>query len=456
MIKPIAQAPFYLLMLFVVLTPLPLGSNREWAWTLCALLTGGIALSWALLALLDGRQVSLRLSPAPVILFLGVCAWAGVQTASWTPAAWHHPLWGMTAAALAVDLPGRVSVSGEDSLTALMRLLSYGLVFFVSFQLGRDRERARAAYRALALAGLAYAVYGLAMFWGGEGSLLWFREAFFKADLRSTFVNRNSYATYAGLGLICAIAWFYQSLAAPRGNPVYQVPQGRQMRAEQFILKTWKPLVMLLVMSSALILTHSRAGFASSVLGILVLLAALNRRRRITSPRVRASIVAAIVVAIIAFVLTSEGLLQRMQRVDLDFPGRLQVYEAVARPIKQGDLQGMGYGTFSDSFRMFRGPELRAHFDKAHNTYLENIFELGWPAALALFIAITWLAGICARGVRRRQRDWIYPATGVAVSVLVGVHSLFDFSLQMPAVAITYACILGFACAQSFSSRSPL
>jgi hypothetical protein len=63
------------------------------------------------------------------------------------------------------------------------------------------------------------------------------------------------------------------------------------------------------------------------------------------------------------------------------------------------------------------------------------------------------LALTCLKGVRRRHRDWAYPALGVAASVLTGVHALFDFSLQIPAVAILYACILGIGCAQSSSSR---
>ena len=60
---------------------------------------------------------------------------------------------------------------------------------------------------------------------------------------------------------------------------------------------------------------------------------------------------------------------------------------------------------------------------------------------------------LCVSGARNRGRDWVYPATGVAATVLVAIHSFFDFSLQMPGIAINYACILGVACAQSYSSR---
>jgi O-antigen ligase len=94
------------------------------------------------------------------------------------------------------------------------------------------------------------------------------------------------------------------------------------------------------------------------------------------------------------------------------------------------------------------------HYDRAHNTWLENGFELGIPASLALFAALLGIALTCWRGVQRRHRDWVYPAAGVGASVLVGVHALVDFSLQIPAVAMLYALVMGIACAQSYSSVS--
>jgi hypothetical protein len=73
--------------------------------------------------------------------------------------------------------------------------------------------------------------------------------------------------------------------------------------------------------------------------------------------------------------------------------------------------------------------------------------------AWALFLAILWLALVCLRGVWVRRRNWIYPAIGVAATVLVGAHALVDFSLQIPAVAYTYALIMGVAVAQSLPTR---
>jgi hypothetical protein len=66
-----------------------------------------------------------------------------------------------------------------------------------------------------------YAIYGLIIFWGEFGTLFWFHEESFKLDLRSTFVNRNSYATYAGRPLLlCFFAlagWRLSACVAPFG-----------------------------------------------------------------------------------------------------------------------------------------------------------------------------------------------------------------------------------------------
>lgn len=191
------------LLLLVILAPLPLGSNREWSWTLCAFIVAIITIIWALKSLFQPQQVSTSLRPPVVILFISVCLWAWLQTAALVPTDWKHPLWGMTAEVLSQDLPGSISLAAEDTFIAVMRLLCYGLVFFLAFQFGRDRDMALSTYKWVAFAGFAYAIYGLIIFWGGFGTLFWFFDEAYKGDVRGTFVNRNSYATYAGLTLLC-------------------------------------------------------------------------------------------------------------------------------------------------------------------------------------------------------------------------------------------------------------
>ncbi len=437
-----------LLLALVVLAPLPLGSNREWSWTLCTLLAAGLAVGWGGAALMRPATVIRGLPAWIPVLFLAVCAWALVQTASWVPAEWRHPVWRLAADSLGEPLAGRISLAEDDTVTALLRLAAYALVFWLAFQLGADRARAARTLQWIAVAGFVYACYGLVVYWGEFGLLLWFQDDAFRHDVRGTFVNRNSFATYVGLAILCLLTGLYRKLALRR-NPVYATPRSRSFRVEQFVLRAWMPMSALLLMVAALVLTHSRGGFASAVLGTLALLLAVHHRQRIASRRAKAAIGGALAVTVLAFVLTSEVLLQRIDRLTMDSQGRADAYQLASVAISDNPVLGFGYGTFSDSFRLYRDDRLNKHFHRAHNTYLENAFELGWPAAAALLLCLAGLAALCWRGLRGRGRDWIYPATGLAASVLVGFHALFDFSLQMPAIAMTYACIMGVACAQS-------
>jgi O-antigen ligase len=274
--------------------------------------------------------------------------------------------------------------------------------------------------------------------------------------LRSTFVNRNHFATWQGLTILCALAYFYQRMSRPESQP-YAVPRDREDQVEAFVLKAWKPMIALLLMVTALVLTHSRGGFVAAVAGAAILLWLLDRRLaarpgsgRRTFSRITAG--TALVVASIAFFLTSEVLLDRINRTDITAEERVAVFGNIQRAIGDNPALGFGYGTFADSFRLYDQNEGPVHYDRAHNTWLENTFELGVPAALLLYAALAGVAVTCWRGVRRRHRDWIYPATGVAAAVLVGVHAMVDFSIQIPAVAMLFALILGVACAQSYSS----
>jgi O-antigen ligase len=439
----------------LVLAPLPLGSNREWSWTLLGSGLGLLALGWGMTVLAAPRRVSLALPVGLPVLFTAVLAWAAFQALSTTPVDWHHPLWMLNAETLgdAAARHGAISLAPDDTWMALMRLLGYGLAFFLAFQLCRDVRHARWLFRVLAVTGFAVAVYGLVRYFSGSDNFLGYWELPQTGSVHGTFVNRNHFATWLGLCLLCLVALFYESLAVKRRNPAYQLPVQREVRLEQFLARAWPYLAGLILVTGALILTHSRGGFLATLAGGAVLLLALHHRRPIGSRRTRAVLLATGVFTVATFFITSSILLERFDQSTAGMEGRLQAFELTSEGIEDNPLVGYGYGTYADSFRLYRSERLEGFFDKAHNTYLENLFELGWPAALALFACVAWIGFLCFQGMRHRGRDWVYPATGLAATVLVAIHALVDFSLQIPATAFTYAALSGAACAQAFSSR---
>ncbi len=441
---------FFVLVLGVVLAPIPFASNREWAWSALALWSGLLAMGWALAALFGRLPVSRLPSRVAVLGFGLVCAWAWLQTWPGLPASWAHPLWSLAAAVEGQPAGvATVSLAPDDGITALMRYLAYGGVFLVAFQLCREPTRAVGLLRWLAVAGLLLAAYGLFAYFSRQDSLFGLWPFEYKPVVRGSFVNRNAFATWLGLAMLCGVALAWQRFA-PRRNPAYQLPtKDRARRLEAFLVRAWRPLVMLMVMAAALFLTGSRGGFAATLAGLGLMLLALSSRKAGAVGFRRGAIIVFGLGVLAVFWITSAGLLQRLDRSGADLASRIEAYELAADGVEDNPWLGFGYGTFADSFRLYRDERLHGHFDMAHNTYLENAFELGWPVALAQFIVIGALFIVCLNGWRRREGEGVFPALGMAATVLVAVHSLVDFSLQMPATAIAYAAIMGAACARS-------
>ena len=450
MTRVVDQTIFLVLLLLVLLSPIPVGSNQYWSWSLLAALSATLTLLWLLTSVLARRPIFTRLHPAIPILFLLAVAWAWLQAQAWVPPGWKHPVWELAGETLGL-LPGAVSLAPEDNQTAIMRLLSYGLVFFLAFQLARDRHLARKAFWWIFIAGVIYSVYGLLSYWGVLREFLWYRDDSFNLDVRATFVNRNHFANWIGIVIICAMTAFYdRMLRAPQTHMM--TLQSRQKSLDRFMARAWAPLAGLILLVSALVASHSRGGFIATFCGGAALLLLIDRKQRAVSTRARAVAVSALLVSAVAFFITSEMLIERFDNTALDAEGRQQIYLLTARGISDNPLYGFGYGAYEDGFRFYRDEYVARRVDRAHNTYLENAFELGIPAALCLFASMLGLALTCLAGLARRHRDWVYPAAGVAATVMVAVHAAMDFGLQIPAIAMLYALVMGVACAQSYSS----
>ena len=442
--------------LIIVIAALPLGANRPWAWSLYAILIAMFGLALAIKTLRSPSTGHLTIKPLryPLLFMILPLLWSLLQMSPLTPIAWHHPFWALSHEVLASTNAAYISLLPHETGTALMRLLSYGLVFLLSYQYNQNSDRNVVTFKIIAYASVAYAVYGLVIQWGQFNTLLWFDKKYYRDLVTSTFVNRNSYATYAGLGLLASFPLLFTSLQAGFKYGLSS-PYGRQYFIENLIKQGWQPLFGMMLIATALLLTESRGGFISTLLAVILFFLVLQISHKMPSNKAFISLL--LVAAITAgwvFNISGDAVLTRMDGISLSLVDndRLRVYEILSKANQDNPWLGNGYGSFANTFKLYQDESIPGYYDKAHNSYLENIFELGFIPAIALFSVLVSLAIICLRGVWIRRRHWIYPAIGVAATVLVGTHALVDFSLQIPAVAYLYALMMGGAVAQARTS----
>jgi len=109
----------------------------------------------------------------------------------------------MTADGLDKPVAGSISVDRDLTSLALLRLITAASAFWIALQLCRDASRANFLLKSIAALSCGYAVYGLFAFAVTPGRILWAQTPFPRIGfVTSTFINPNSFATYAGLGLI--------------------------------------------------------------------------------------------------------------------------------------------------------------------------------------------------------------------------------------------------------------
>lgn len=444
---------FWVLLGTVLLSPLPFGAIHPWSYTLLAVVVGILVLLWSLTTLVSGAAppVTIAMIRLPAMLFAGAIAWLIVQSAAWTPAGWHDPIWADAARVLDAPVRSAVSVDPFATRTGIMRLLTYAGIFWLALQYGRAGERTRDVFYGVAIAGIAYAAYGLAIEFTGAEKVLWFDKERYRDALTSTFRYKNAYATYAGMGLICILALLVRALG--RENFAAMGPHERLRTILTLVFADiWYLVLGLVLLVTALLLSDSRGGFLAGVLAVIGFAIALRLAPGRKLPY-RKTFLALLIAGAAGFFHLSGGTVYDRLSTTISYTDtREHIYVTAAAAIAERPLTGWGLGTFEGVFARFQPDLFPTRTLRAHSEYLDNALGMGIPAALALILAVAALGTVCLRGVRQRQRNNHYPAAGVAVVVLAGLHAAVDFTFQVPAVAATFALLLGVCCGQSWSS----
>lgn len=443
-----------LFVLTVALCPLPLGSNRDWAWDPLSAIVGALLVATAALAFVDREWQRRALAPfrgllVPTVLFGLVVVWGLVQISGWTPASWASSL--SASATLGLPETSRaVAFDTGQQWTALQRLLTYGGVFVLAAALGVYAADARRLLGAVVVVATLMTLYSMAAdAINGQsqftGISLWTP---FNPFFSGTFVNANNYADYAGLSAMAALVLAFRPVSRHDGRESSSERWRRRLAVLSGISGLWFALAMILCMG--VLLSGSRAGSVSLVLALMTMVAFHTRGAG------RTMFVLLVPITIVVLIVLTPGgdrLMEKSARFVSQGVERDALYQMTIGAIALRPMIGWGMNSFEELYSVFQPASMVGNYDKAHNTYLELAFDLGVPAASALVLAVIWIAWRCAIGFRTRGQDRELAGLGMYVTVLVGFHSLFDFGLQIPAVTCTYVPLLGVAWAQSWSKR---
>jgi len=440
----------WLLFAAIAIAPLPFGSYEGTAVAFWCMVLG-VCLVIAPMRGLGAGRLALAGAAAIVVAAYGLVLHEQLAEHPWLAVATSASIWQEAQQASGMTLSPSVSIARNQPWFELGRPLVCVLAIACGFLVGADDGRARQLIKVIAWSGGAYAAYGILAYFFDPTHILWRDKQAYLGSVTGTFINRNTAAAYFGS---CAIVWsllLWQRVRREMPRPLVwkAIPERLFSAAPKGIIIASAMLLLCLV---ALFMTGSRGATVLSLLALIVAFIAYFRRDLPRWSGLVTALAASGAVALILLQLIGGSVNARFNTQGLADEGRLETYRATLRMIAAHPWFGTGQGTFAYAFPAYRSTNVSVWgvWDKAHNTLLEIAADMGVP--IAALIVIVWIVifAVLVRGTLVRQRGLIVPVAALAVAALAVLHSLIDFTLQIPGYSIVALSLIGAGLARSF------
>ncbi len=455
---------FYGFLALIAWAPLPLGSNRSWAWTILVVGSCLLAMAWLIGFLLGRVQITEAFRRARWALAAGVLwmLYIGLQCVA-LPAGWSlffspnaFEAHAVAASAQGHPLAAMLTLSVDPHATRdfWFKTVAYGCLFSLTLLLVDTRQRLEMLLKTLVICGTLQALYGSFMLLSGMEYGFFVKKITGQGQATGTFINRNHLAGYLNLCLAAGIGLMISKLG---GEAVHTWRQRVRSIARLLLGEKTRLRIYLIVMVIALVLTRSRMGntaFFASTLAVGALGLMLMRN----APRSTMLFLASLIALDILIVGTWFGVDQVVKRVQetqvstdvdnvLPTEDRDEVDRLAWTYAKDFLLTGSGGGSFYVTFPTYHNRGINGFYDHTHNDYLQLLTETG-AIGLSLCALIVAMATTQALLALRRRNDPLMRGTafGVALAICwLAIHSTVDFNMQIPANALTMTVILALA-----------
>jgi O-antigen ligase len=447
---------FAVLLVTVAASPIPFGSNSP-------SLAGCLGLLLALCLLASAvvpkvNQAVARLYGVALFVAIVVVLCAVFQTTPWGQATLMNPIWLQTGRFIG-DPEGVISASLYQPLHSVGYVLLAIAAFTCALVYVRGESRYMTFLHVLLVTSSAVTLFCLVQYAQAPNALLWAEKKHYVGSFTGTFINPNTAATYFGMMLLLSIAVGLRQLDGV--NPTrlllarsrWSLHERRRLKA--FLIYAAAAFIF----SLALLLTKSRAGITSSLVGVALFTAILVfqlLRRRASALAAAALTLLCLLGGAALFILYGGLVVRRLEVEGLTDEARLCVYQSTWRAIETNLWHGTGLGTFQDILPSYRLPacKLYGYWDAAHNFFLEGWLGFGGVFLVCTTLAYYKLLQTFMHGLRERRRLRFVPLASLCLVVIVTLHSLVDFSMQIPGVSVTVAATLGAGCAISLTRGS--
>ncbi|NQY88119.1 MAG: O-antigen ligase family protein [Colwellia sp.] len=446
--KNINKAQFYCFLMLIFWLPIPLGSNRPWAWSIIEIVAFSLLAFHLLLAAKNNENIWPRFSAYKplIITFSIVQIWLLMQII---------PLPNSLLYSLSPNLAdiysyypstfNTLSLDPSETKVSLFKGLSYLALMLLSILLVTSEKRLKQLLLVIILSGTFQAVYGSLQAMSGD-SLSWVIGVKNSTIATGGFIYKNHFANFLLLCISIGIGFLVASLSSNTSgstrvklrNMIGALIQGKAVIR-----------IALALMVIGLVMSRSRMGNAAfftamSFTGIFAFFYFKHRSKGLTILLISLFIID-------TFILGAwfglDKIKNRIQQTNFNQETRDEVNVYGVELIKKFPLTGTGAGSFYTVFPMVKGNDIPIFYDHAHNDYLQFAIEFGLPATLFLGLIVLWSLWQTIYTMRHRRNNLMKGTAFGCMMAIIGmlIHITVDFNLQAPANAVYFILIITLA-----------
>jgi O-antigen ligase len=334
------------------------------------------------------------------------------------------------------DTPHALSVNPQGTTLSLLVAVSAVLTFWCARTIFA-RGGVRFGARAVALLGLALAVFGIAQHTTAPH---WFYGATLprQATPFGPYLNHSDFATWLVMGLLLTIGYLLARLYSRQSGAG---PALSAHSLDSFDNRALWLTMAAAAMAAALVVGLSRSGLVAAAAGFVTLWSLSNTRLERSGRSWLLGGFGVIVIAAMLFANTT-AMAGRIEQTVSGAGARTVIWQATWPMTKDFWLTGIGAGAYERAMIVYQPAPHQTFFNHAHNDYLQTLTEGGVLLTLPAIVALA--AGFV--GIRRRLRSdrspmyWIR-AGAVSGLVAVAVQSIWETGLRVPANTLLFAAL---------------
>ena len=436
----------YVFLSLVFWLPIPLGSNRPWAWAIMAAVSfitlAGLLFTSAISTTSKDRLWN-SVKPYKFLLLpvLLIQVWTLIQL---LPMPIAISASDKTAGTLSFNA-NIISLDPSQGFSSLIKGMSYLCIMVLTIILVNTEERIRLLLCVMLASGLFQACYGVISIYSGlEKSLIF--EQHISHYATGSFYYKNHFANFLLLTAATSIGLLIANLSSNNR-------QSAKQRLRTFLSTMIKGKavvrIALAIIVIGLVASRSRMGNAAffialTVTGFYALIYFKNRTRSL-------SILLISLFVIDTFILGAwfgvDKVKAHIESTSFAQESRDEVNIYGLALLKERPLVGYGAGSFYTVFPMVQGEKVTSFYDHAHNEYLQFAVEFGIPATLLLGLIVLMSLWQCMQTMRLRHHALMKGVAFGSMTAIIGmlIHITVDFNLQAPANTAYFVIILTLA-----------